>query len=151
MLISWRLWGVAASIIWALVGGNAGVHLAVAPAISAYQACVQGQGAHGRECQINLHRDWAEQSGRRLSYAIMIGLVPIPVAWVIVLCGLALATAFTSIHPRTRGLNNARGRAGYGTCIPSARTISAMGLGRVKTRLREGRLEWIFLRIATGS
>lgn len=55
------------------------MHLAVAPATLAYQTCVEK--TDGRECQVNLHRDWAEYSGDRLRYAAVLGLAPIPIAW----------------------------------------------------------------------
>lgn len=56
-----------ASVAWAIAGSNAGMHLAVALAISAYRACLEGHAADDSECQVILHRDWATHSGKRLS------------------------------------------------------------------------------------
>jgi len=70
-----------ASVVWAIAGSNAGMHLAVAPATSAYRACLENHRANSSECGVILHRDWAMYSGDRLSYAALIGLAPIPVGW----------------------------------------------------------------------
>ena len=78
---NWLVSGVVASAIWAVAGGNAGLHLAVAPATSAYRTCMAVPTADAAACQANLHRDWAEHSGDRLTYAAVLGLAPIPIGW----------------------------------------------------------------------
>jgi hypothetical protein len=83
MTFHWKSWAIFVSIVWALVGANAGVHLAVAPAVSAYRHCVTSQTADEGACRTALQRDWADQSGDRLGYAALIGLAPIPVGWLI--------------------------------------------------------------------
>ena len=70
-----------ASVVLAIAGSNAGMHLAVAPATTTYRVCLDTQGADSRECQVILRRDWATHSGDRLSDAALIGLAPIPVGW----------------------------------------------------------------------
>ena len=70
-----------ASVAWAIAGGNAGMHLAVAPATSAYRACLDSHGANSGECQVILRREWAMHSGDRLSFAALVGLAPIPIGW----------------------------------------------------------------------
>ena len=77
----WQRWAIIVSIAWPIGGANAGVHLAVAPAISAYGHCMKGQAADASACQASLHRDWAQFSGDRLGYAALIGLAPIPFGW----------------------------------------------------------------------
>jgi hypothetical protein len=83
MRYDWRSWGAIASVAWAIAGSNAGMYLAVAPATLAYRNCVESQGTDARECQLNLHRDWAKYSGDRLIYAAFVGLAPIPIGWLI--------------------------------------------------------------------
>jgi hypothetical protein len=80
---NWLASGIAASIIWALAAGNAGMHLAVAPAISAYRICLENPTADASTCQADLQRDWAAYSGHRLTYAASLGLAPIPLGWLI--------------------------------------------------------------------
>jgi len=77
---NWLVCGVVASVIWAAAAGNAGMHLAVAPAISAYRTCMESPIADAA-CRTNLHRDWADYSGDRLTYAAVLGLGPIPIGW----------------------------------------------------------------------
>jgi hypothetical protein len=76
-------WGVIASVIWVVFGANAGMHLAVAPATLAYRTCVEIQQSDDRDCQANLHRDWPKYSGDRLYFAVVAGLVPLPIVWTI--------------------------------------------------------------------
>ena len=77
----WVKFASIASVVWAIAGSNAGMHLAVAPATSAYRACLKTPGADSSECGVTLHREWATYSGDRLSYAALIGLAPIPFGW----------------------------------------------------------------------
>jgi hypothetical protein len=77
----WVESALIASVIWAIAGSNAGMHLAVAPATSAYRTCLKSPGADRGECRVILHREWATYSGDRLSYAALIGLAPIPFGW----------------------------------------------------------------------
>ena len=79
----WQRWAIIVSIAWAIGGANAGVHLAVAPAISAYRHCIKNQTVDAGACQATLQRDWAHDSGDRLGYAALIGLAPIPFGWLI--------------------------------------------------------------------
>ena len=78
---NWLACGVVASVIWAAAAGNAGLHLAVAPAISAYRTCMESPIADAAACQAHLHRDWTDYSGDRLAYAAVLGLGPIPIGW----------------------------------------------------------------------
>ena len=57
------------------------MYLAVAPATSAYRACLKTHSADSGECRTILRRDWATYSGDRFSYAALVGLAPIPVGW----------------------------------------------------------------------
>ena len=72
-----------ASLVWAIAGANAGMHLAVAPATSAYRSCMETTRAEQSECRATLYRDWSTYGARRLPYAAMLGLAPIPIAWLI--------------------------------------------------------------------
>jgi hypothetical protein len=83
MSYEWQRWAIIASVAWAIAGSNAGMHLAVAPATLAYRNCVQNQGTDAGECRLNLHRDWAKNSGDRLNYAALVGLAPLPIGWLI--------------------------------------------------------------------
>ncbi|MGZ8399712.1 MAG: hypothetical protein ACXWVI_00195 [Methyloceanibacter sp.] len=57
------------------------MHFAVAPATSAYRACLESPAGDSGQCRATFHRDWAIYSGDRLSYAVLVGLVPIPFGW----------------------------------------------------------------------
>ena len=81
MYANWLVSGIVASVIWAAAAGNAGLHLAVAPAISAYRTCMESPIADAAACRANLNRDWADYSGDRLTYAAVLGLGPIPIGW----------------------------------------------------------------------
>jgi uncharacterized membrane protein len=70
-----------ASVAWAIAGSNAGMYLAVAPATSAYRACLKTHSADSGECRTILRQDWATYNGDRLSYAALVGLAPISVGW----------------------------------------------------------------------
>ena len=74
-------WGLVMSVIWMIAAGNAGMHLAVAPATEAYRSCVESKGAGDADCLRNLHLDWEATSGNRLSYAALGALVPLPLIW----------------------------------------------------------------------
>ena len=54
-----------ASIAWAIAGSNAGMHFAVAPATSAYRACLESPAGDSGQCRATFHRDWAIYSGDR--------------------------------------------------------------------------------------
>jgi hypothetical protein len=86
----WQRWGIIATLIWAVAGGNAGMFLAVAPATSAYQTCLKSHDVDRGDCQRNLRSDWTKYSGDRLAYAALVGLAPIPIVWLIAL-GLSAA------------------------------------------------------------
>ena len=81
MHFNWLAFAMATSVIWAVVAGNAGMHLAVAPATSAYWICMENPTADAGICRADLQRDWAEYSRDRLTYAAWLGLAPIPIAW----------------------------------------------------------------------
>ena len=73
--------GLAISVVWMIAAGNAGMHLAVAPATEAYRACVESKGSGDAECLRNLHLDWEATNGDRISYAALGALVPLPLIW----------------------------------------------------------------------
>jgi hypothetical protein len=64
-----------------IAAGNAGIHLAVAPATTAYRACVESSMSDDAECRHNLHFDWNATSGDRIAYAAFAALVPLPLLW----------------------------------------------------------------------
>jgi hypothetical protein len=72
---------LAMSAISMIAGGNAGMHLAVAPAISAYRSCIEADGADRNACVQTLHTDWTAQSGNRIPYAALGALAPLPIIW----------------------------------------------------------------------
>jgi hypothetical protein len=72
------------SAIWMIAAGNAGMHLAVAPATTAYRACVESNVSDEAECRRNLHFDWNATRGDRISYAVFAALVPLPLLWLAV-------------------------------------------------------------------
>jgi hypothetical protein len=80
---SFRL-ALVMSVIWMIAAGNAGMHLAVAPATTAYRACVESKISDEAECRRNLHFDWKARRGDRVSYAAFAALVPLPLVWLIV-------------------------------------------------------------------
>jgi hypothetical protein len=78
---AWVRLGIVISVVWMIAGGNAGMHLAVAPATTAYRACIESKGSGEAVCLRNLHLDWDAQSGNRMSYAALGALVPLPLIW----------------------------------------------------------------------
>ena len=89
-----------ASVAWAIAGANAGMHLAVAPAVSAYRVCVdrprRGQRQMPRRCFIAICEVYA---GDRLSHALLVGLAPIPFGW---LAGWLYVRQSRQARPRSR-------------------------------------------------
>jgi hypothetical protein len=69
------------SAVWVFAGGNAGMHLAVAPATSAYRNCMESKISGEAECLRNLHLDWEAHSGNRIAYAGLGALAPLPLIW----------------------------------------------------------------------
>ena len=45
----------------------------------AYRECMSTQPADPSACHAKLYRDWSHYSGNRLSYAVLVGLAPIPI------------------------------------------------------------------------
>jgi hypothetical protein len=95
-IMIWR-WGVAASFAWAITGANAGAHLAVAPVTLTYQECVEK--SEDRHCLTGLRRDWPAYSSDRVTYALMVAAIPIPIGW---LLGCALFARIGAAGRRCR-------------------------------------------------
>lgn len=76
---AWRRFGLCAAIAWGFAGSYWGALLAVEPAIFAYRECMSTQPADPSACHAKLYRDWSHYSGNRLSYAVLVGLAPIPI------------------------------------------------------------------------
>jgi hypothetical protein len=79
---SFRL-ALVISVIWMIAAGNAGMHLAVAPATTAYRTCIESKISDEAECRRNLRFDWNATSGDRISYAAFAALLPLPLVWLI--------------------------------------------------------------------
>ena len=69
------------SVVWALAASNAGMHLAVAPATSAYRSCLETKISDNTACLRNLNLDWEGQGDNRIRYAALAALVPLPLIW----------------------------------------------------------------------
>jgi len=69
------------SVVWALAASNAGMHLAVAPATSAYRSCLETKISDNTACLRNFNLDWEGDSGNRIRYAALAALVPLPLIW----------------------------------------------------------------------
>jgi hypothetical protein len=80
---AWIRLALVISVVWMIAGGNAGMHLAVSPATTAYRACIERKSSDGPECLRNLHLDWEATSGNRMSYAALGALVPLPLIWLL--------------------------------------------------------------------
>jgi hypothetical protein len=76
--VIWR-WAIAASLIWAITGANAGMHLAVAPVTLPYRTCLET--APETQCLAELRREWPNYSDDRIRYALLIGLTPVVIGW----------------------------------------------------------------------
>jgi hypothetical protein len=74
---------LAFAVAWVIAGTNWGIHLAVAPAIHAYQVCAKRQGADNSQCRSQLSHDWADYSGYRVPYGVCLGLMPVSIIWLI--------------------------------------------------------------------
>ena len=77
---SFRL-ALVMSVIWMIAAGNAGMHLAVAPATTAYRSCIESKLTDNGACLRNLHVDWEATSGDRISYPAFAALLPLPLIW----------------------------------------------------------------------
>jgi hypothetical protein len=71
----------AASLAWAIAAGYWGVHLAVEPAISAYETCLRR--SEPAICDHTLHQDWSDYSGSRVYFGTFLALAPLPFFWLI--------------------------------------------------------------------
>jgi len=93
----WFRLALVISVIWMIAAGNAGMHLAVAPATAAYRACVESKISDDAECRRNLRFDWEAASGDRISYAAFATLVPLPLIW---LMAYAITNGRRQARPR---------------------------------------------------
>src|SRR5262245_50176973 len=59
------------------------VHRPVQLSTRGVMACVETQQTEPRVCQANLNRDWPRYSGDRPFFAVVAGLVPLPIVWIV--------------------------------------------------------------------
>jgi hypothetical protein len=70
---------IAASVVWMIAAGYAGVHLPVGPAISNYEVCLRH--SDPAICRQTLHQEWSKHSGDRLYYGGLLAFSPLPLFW----------------------------------------------------------------------
>lgn len=94
---TWRRGGVVLSLIWLLAGGywgnSAGLHKGDF-AVKQFRVCMENSATPGNAsggCLERFERNYAEATRGHWQQALMVGIVPIPVAWLLVygLIGLA--------------------------------------------------------------
>lgn len=86
--------------IWMIAAGNAGMHLAVAPATTAYRSCIESRSTDDAQCLRKLHLDWQASSGDRIAYAALGALAPLPLIW---LMAYAIMGGRRETRPRPYG------------------------------------------------
>ena len=93
-LNGWQRIGVVASVLWAIGGAYWGNNIRLHEGdwvLENYSACLHAPHSDWAECEKKLDKDWpAAISGRGL-YAAFVGLVPIPLGWLMVYGIVALA------------------------------------------------------------
>ena len=87
-LNGWQRIGIVLSTLWAVVGGLWGYHIATQGAIASplehYKSCIS-QPYYDDECSHTLDEEFAAGLRDQWAFAVtMAGLVPIPVAWLLV-------------------------------------------------------------------
>jgi hypothetical protein len=85
----WQRIGIVLSVLWAVVGGLWGYHLATQEAIATplahYKSCISQPYYDDDECSHTLDEEYAAGLRDHWAFAVtMAGLVPLPVAWLLV-------------------------------------------------------------------
>jgi hypothetical protein len=119
-LNGWQRIGIVLSMLWAVAGGLWGNHIAIkegsAIPIAHYKWCISQPDYDDDECSSTFDEEYAVGVRGHWAFAAMAGLVPIPVAWLLVYIlvwtvrclrrqplGAAFkATGFEVVHPKFR-------------------------------------------------
>jgi hypothetical protein len=92
-LNEWQRMGIVLSVVWAIVGGVYGMGLGRDVVWRQYQTCLafayQGRSDEGGICE-TFNEQLAEVRASRWYKAATVGLVPIPVAWLVVYVAVGL-------------------------------------------------------------
>jgi len=85
-LNGWQRLGVVASIAWALGGGYWGNDLGIHEGdyvVNAYSTCLETSGGDDAPCQRAFFRDYPQAVKYHWADAAIVGLVPIPLGWLL--------------------------------------------------------------------
>ena len=102
-LSGWRRVGVVLSIVWLLIGGYWGNSMGLHKgdfAVTQFTVCMENSGSPNNASGVCLHqfdKDYAGAIKDHWREALIVGIVPIPVAWLLVygLIGLARRRRFS--------------------------------------------------------
>ena len=83
-LHGWARIGIVLSIVWAIMGGIWALNLLFGPVYQNYATCQTLISASPSDCQQLFQTQLADARGRRLTAVAIVGLGPIPVAWMLV-------------------------------------------------------------------
>jgi hypothetical protein len=86
-LNGWQRIGIVLSVVWAIGGGLWGNSVAIrdgsAPAIMRYESCISVPNYDSDGCSQALDKDYAAGVAGHWYAAAAVGLVPIPIAWLL--------------------------------------------------------------------
>ena len=84
----WQRIGIVLSMLWAVVAGLWGNHIAIqeggAIPIAHYKLCISQPDYDDDQCSATFDEEYAVGVGDHWAFAAMAGLAPIPVAWLLV-------------------------------------------------------------------
>jgi hypothetical protein len=102
-LSGWQRVGIALSVVWLLVGGYWGNSMGLHKgdfAVTQFTVCMENSGAPDNAsgvCLVQFDKDYAGAIKDHWREALIVGIVPIPVAWLLVygLIGLVRRRRFS--------------------------------------------------------
>jgi hypothetical protein len=89
-LHGWARIGIVLSIVWAIMGSLWGLNMLFGPVYQNYATCENLISASPSDCQQLFQTQLAEAQERRLMAVAIVGLGPLPLAWMLVYGLIAL-------------------------------------------------------------
>jgi uncharacterized membrane protein len=83
-LHGWARIGIVLSLVWVTIGSIWALNLLFEPVYQNYETCQTLMTARPSDCQQLFQAQFADARGRRLTAIALVGLGPIPVAWLLV-------------------------------------------------------------------
>jgi len=105
-LNGWQRIGIVLSMLWAVVGGLWGNHIAIkegsAIPTAHYKWCISQPDYDDDEYSATFDEEYAVGVRGHWAFAAMAGLVPIPVAWLLVYILVWTVRCLRHVHPKFR-------------------------------------------------